>query len=103
MSEEHDIVYNLKVDTTETAKNIRELNRLFTTYLALARRAGLPENVLDALAQIQQFRVAIETLHRSIMLLYTTSGPIGWAIGIGGLALSGFMLLDQMEMRRPRY
>jgi len=103
MSEEQTVTFNLEVNVEEAKTNIAELNRLLTTYVALARRAGLPENILDAIAQIQQFRVAVQTLHRSIMLLYTTTGPIGWLIGLGGLALGGLMLADQMEMRRPKY
>lgn len=102
MSEET-ITYNIQVDTTDAKTNITELNKLFTTYLALARRSGLPENIVDAMARLQQYRIAIETTYRSLMILYAASGPIGWAIGLGGLALSTFMLADVMEARRPQY
>jgi len=96
-------VRGLKVDLQEVTVNITEFNRLFTTYLALARRTGMPENIAEFLSRVQQMRIAVQTLHRSIMLLYASSGPVGWAIGLGGLALSGIMLADQMEMRRPQY
>lgn len=102
MSEET-ITFNLRVDASEAITNIAELNRLLTTYVALARRVGLPENIMDAIARMQQLRIAAETAYRSVMLLYTASGPIGWAVAIGGLVLSAFMLSDQMEMRRSRY
>jgi len=98
-----DVTWNLKVDTSATATNIGELNRLLTTYVSLARRVGLPENIMDSISRIQQLRVAAETAYRSIMMLYAGSGPYGWLIAVGGLAISGLMLIDQMEMRRSSY
>jgi len=100
MSEET-VTFNLELNTTQAFAEIQELNNLFTTYLALARRMGLPDDVMMALSMIQQLRVAAETAYRSIMILYTASGPIGWIIGLGGIALSGFMTADQLT-RRPR-
>ena len=98
-----DIDYNIKLDVTDTVANIAELNKLWTTYLSLVRRAGLPENIVELMSQIQQLRVMIETTYRSLMILYAASGPIGWLIGFGGLALSTFMMADMMEARRPQY
>lgn len=103
MSEDHTITFNLDVDTSMAQTNIGELNRLLTTYVALARRVGLPENIMEAVRHIQQLRIAFETAYRSAMLFYTATGPIGWAIGLGGMAVSGVMLYDQMEMGRARY
>jgi len=100
---EETVTFNLRVDASEAIENISDLNRLLTTYLSLARRAGRPEDLLELLSRIQQIRVAIQTLYRSVMLLYTATGPLGWAIGLGGLAMGGMMLADQMQVRRPRY
>jgi len=69
----------------------------------LARRVGLPENIMEAIRVLQQLRIAFEMAYRSAMLFYTATGPLGWALGLGGLAVSGLMLSDQMSMRRPRY
>ena len=98
-----DITYNLKVDNSQVATSISELNRLLTTYVALARRLGIEGNLMDAIARFQQLRIAAETAYRSVMLLYTATGPIGWLIGIGGLGLSALMAADQMQARRTRY
>ena len=103
MSMDETVTFNLEVDTSNAKRDLQELNRLFTTYLSLARRAGLPENIVDAMSRIQQLRISIETTYRSLWMLYTASGPIGWAIAIGGLAMGGLMLADQMEMERRRY
>lgn len=100
MSEET-VTWNLRVETSEAVTNIAELNRGLTTYLALAHRMGLPENIMEGMRLFQQMRIAAETTYRSIMMLYTSTGPVGWAIGLGGLALSGFMAAD-MAARRPR-
>ena len=101
MSEET-ITYNITVNTSEAVTNISELNRLLTTYVALARRLGIEGNLMDAIARFQQLRIAAETAYRSVMLLYTATGPIGWLIGLGGLGLSALMAADQMQARRPR-
>lgn len=97
------VEYTIRVDTSEATANISELNRLLTTYVSLARRLGIEGDLMDAIARFQQLRIAAETAYRSVMLLYTATGPIGWLIGIGGLGLSVLMAADQMQARRPRY
>jgi len=64
-----DVTYNLKLDNSQAAASISELNRLFSTYLSLARRTGLPESIVDALSRIYQLQAAIQALYRSILLL----------------------------------
>ena len=103
MSEDHTITFNLDVDNSMARTSMGELNRLMTTYVALARRAGLPENVMETIRILQQLRIAFEMAYRSAMLFYAATGPVGWAIGLGGMAMSGMMLVDQMEMGRARY
>ena len=90
-----DVTYNLKLDNSQAAASISELNRLFSTYLSLARRTGLPESIVDALSRIYQLQAAIQALYRSILLLEAASGPIGWAIALGGISLSAVMITDQ--------
>jgi len=87
----------------DAAPRIREMNRLLTIYVALSRRAGLPAEIMDVIAKVQQARIAIDMLTRSIQLFYATSGPIGWLLLIGGLGISGFMLADTFALRRPEY
>ena len=83
--------------------NFNELNRAARTYLALARRSGLPENVMQAITSVYQLETAFRLAYRSAMMLYAGTGPVGWAVGLASLALSGMMLADQMEIRRSRY
>lgn len=95
--EGHTVTFNLEIDTTNAKANIIELNRLFTTYLALTRRMGLPENVVDAMRKIQQMRIAIQTATMAINILYAATGPVGLAIGLGGLAMAGFEIAGVAE------
>jgi len=76
------------------------MNRLLTTYVSLARKTGLPPEIMDMIAKAQQARIAVETLTRSIQYFYTVSGPIGWLLGLGGLAVSGFMIADLIDIER---
>ena len=94
MSIDEGVTFNLEVDVREAATSVSELNRLLTTYVALARRAGLEGDIMTALAKLQQLRIAIQTVYRSLMLFYSVSGPLGWILGIGGLTMGGLMLGD---------
>ena len=103
ITEMREQVLGFKRDLSGLKTEIREVNRGFTTYLALADESGLPKDMIQALRTIQQVRLAVEMLHRSFMIMHAASGPIGWIVGLGGFAVSTIMLVDQMEIRRPRY
>jgi len=90
-------------DVEVARKHVGELNRLLTIHLALSRRLGLPEPVEDFVNKFVRAKLALDAATRSIQLFYATSGPLGWALLIGGLALSGLMLADSFEMRMPEY
>ena len=96
-------IRGLKGDIVDTEKEALKLNQLLTTYVAVARRSGLPPEFLDFIAKAQQARITIQTLTRSIQYFYTVSGPIGWLLGLGGLALSSFMIADLIETERSTH
>ena len=96
-------VRSLQAELRGATPEFSEFNRLLTTYIALSRRAGLPPEIMDLIAKVQQARIAVNMLSRSIQAFYATSGPVGWLLGLGGLALSAFMVADLMEMERPQY
>jgi len=81
---------------------VRDMNQELTIYLALGRRAG-SEDIRTLISLFQQGRITAEMFTRAIITLTTVSGPWGWALGIGQLVLSGLMLSDMMQVRRPRY
>lgn len=96
-------VREFKLEAESAKTSVTELNRLVRIYVALARRGGLPPELMDLIAKAQQTSVAIETLTRSIITFYTVGGPLGWLLGLGGLALSGLMVADIMEIGAPQY
>lgn len=96
-------VRDFERDLRKAAPRIAEMNRLLTTYVSLSRRAGLPPEILDMIAKVQQARVMVQNLIRSIQMLYLTTGPIGWLLGMGGIAMSAAMVIDLMEIQRPQY
>jgi len=81
---------------------ITETNDALTIYLALGRRAG-SEDIRTLISLFQQGRISAEMLTRAFITLTAASGPWGWLLGFGQLALSGLMLSDMMTIRRPRY
>jgi len=103
VSEARREVDDLKNGLREAIPTISEFNQLTTTYLSLARKTGLPENIVQAGVTLQQFRVTLQLATRSAQLLMAATGPWGIALGLGGFALSTIMLIDQMSLRRNRY
>jgi len=96
-------VREAKHEVDEFKASLREANDLFTTYFALADKAGLDRKFVSMVRQLQQVRIAAQMAYNAIMMLYTGTGPVGWVLGFGSLAISGVMLIDQMEMGRARY
>jgi len=90
-------------DLQQLTPEMAETNRLITMYVALTRQLGLPPPIMELIAKAQQARITIQMLQRSIMLFYASTGPVGWAIGLGGVAVGALMLSDMMTIRRPRY
>jgi len=82
---------------------VREMNEGLTMYVALSRKVGLPPYIMDNIRIFEQLRISAQLATRSIIMFLTASGPVGWAIGLGGMFLTAFTLVDQMEMRRPHY
>jgi hypothetical protein len=72
----------------------RETNNALAIYLALARRSG-NENVNQLISLFQRGRITAEMFIRSIQTLYAASGPWGWLIGGGQLALGGLMFAGE--------
>lgn len=98
-----DITYNLKVDASQAIEGYSELLKAVNMYVALARRLNLPPEIDALIRKVLQANVAVNTLTRSVQLFYATSGPLGWALLIGGMALGGLMLIDTFEIRSPEY
>lgn len=102
MSEET-LTYNINVDVSQATQGVNDLVKALNMYVALSRRLNLPPEIDGLIRKAMQGKIAIDTLIRSIQLFYATSGPLGWALLIGGMALGGLMLLDTFEVRMPEY
>lgn len=87
-------VQGLKTDIDMALPSLREMNRLFRTYLSLAHRMGLPPEILQIPTMAYQAIAAIKMLTRSVQMMYLELGPVGWALAIGGLAVSSLMVVD---------
>ena len=96
-------LHALQEQAEQTEVSLNDLNTAWRRYLALARRVGLPEPIMDAMTRLQQLNIAMRTLYTSALMLQTVSGPVGWATAIAGVALGTVMLADQMAMERTPY
>jgi len=89
-----ELVTQLKREVEETKTTLADVNSMLTTYLALANRAGLRGNIIDALRKLQQMRIALQLTLRAIQLFEAASGPVGWAIAIGTGLVAGYAVAD---------
>lgn len=92
-------VEKLNLNMEQAKTSLSELNRLLVTYLSLARRFGLPDEIMSAIAKIQQLRVTLMAAYQAMKLTQAAilaGGPIAWALAIGGLGLTAFMATDFM-------
>lgn len=95
MSEET-VTFNLEINAENAADQLREVNDLFTTYLALANRAGLRGDIMDALRKLQQMRIALQLTLRAIELFEAASGPLGWAMALGTAGTAFFTIQNSV-------
>jgi len=100
MSEET-VTFNLELNTEQALSSIRQLEGLLYRSLALIRRLGLPEDMNQAIYEMQRMIMTIRLLHTAIILLESASGPIGWLrAGVAtGTTLVGLGSTIEYEMR----
>jgi hypothetical protein len=98
MSEEETVTFNLELNVEQAYSNMRRLELLLYRTIALARRFGLPDNVTEWFYLVQRAVLSIRMLQTSLMMLYTASGPVGWALGIVGLSSAAMTMGDTIEM-----
>lgn len=100
IDEAREKVRAFKTEAASAKTEVYEMNRLLTTYIALGRKIGSPE-LTFLINSFESLRIKVEMAYRSLMAFYTIGGPIGWAVGIGGLIT--LTLMTAMEVRRPQY
>jgi len=98
MSEEHLVTFNLELNVEQALSNLRRMETLLYRTMGLIGRMGLPENIDQAVAKIQQLIMTIRLLHSAIIALEAASGPIGWAFAGVGIATAGFSLADSLDI-----
>lgn len=103
MSEARNQVKGLKDILREITPELKAINQEIRMYFALADESGLPRNLVQAVRTFEMTAIAAERAYRSIMLLSAATGPFGWLFGLASFAVSTVMLVDQIEIRRPRY
>lgn len=103
VKEMRDEIREFKRELEEAKISFREINNIFTDYIALARRLGLPTDITEQMATIQRLRITAEMMYRTIMMLEVVSGPIGWLQFIAQVGLVAFTAIQEVEIRRSHY
>lgn len=93
-----DITYNLRVDTTKTARDLLKVQTLLYGTLGILHRLGLPEPIDAAIIKIQRLISTLNMLRMSLIAVEAAAGPVGWAMA--GISVAGTVLTigDTLEM-----
>ena len=85
-TEDHIVSFSLEINVEEALTNIRQVQAILFRTLSLLRRAGLPENVDDAIAKVQRLIAILNALRLTLIAVQAASGPYGWALAAVGAA-----------------
>lgn len=96
-SEDHTVSFTLEVNTSRAVRALLKVQTVLYGVLGLLHRLGLPEPIDAAIRKLQQLIAAANMLRRSLILLETASGPLGWTmatVAVVGTALSFGEMLE---------
>jgi len=103
MSEET-VTFNLELNVEQAYSEIRKYETVMYRVLGLMNRAGLPEDVQDAIMLIQQLVMTARLLQTAIAALNVSmmTSPAGVVLGGVGIMMAGVSGIEsvQMYMRR---
>jgi len=103
MSEET-VTFNLELNVEQAYSEIRKYETAMYRVLGLMNRAGLPEDVKDAIMLIQQLVMTTRLLQTAIAALNVSmmTSPAGVVLGGVGIMMAGVSGIEsvQMYMRR---
>ena len=78
------VSFSLELNLEQAYTDIRRIETVLYRYFALLRRAGLPEELDDAVRKVQTLITIVNQLRLSMIAVHAASGPIGWLLaGIG--------------------
>lgn len=95
--EDHTVSFSLEVNVQKAYENVRQLQTILYRTFALWRRAGLPEDVDEAISKIQQIISLLNQMRLTAIAAYTATGPIGWALALVGAAGTVATTVEMME------
>jgi hypothetical protein len=94
LSDEETVVFNLEVQVSEMSMgNLRKLELIAYRSIALLRRMGLPEQIDQGIAKLQNFIMIIRLAHTALVAFNAASltNPLGlamFALSVGTLAFA---------------
>jgi hypothetical protein len=95
-----EVTFNLELNVEGALGKLRQIEGLTFRTLGYMQRLGLPENVNQAIGQLQQLAMTVRVLHTAIIAFELATGPIGWwraGLAIVGAAFSVGGLVSSMS------
>jgi hypothetical protein len=98
MSERVEVEYALTVNVEDALSNVQQLERMLFKTLSLARRMGLPDDVMQQIAFIQRLIHTLRTLRLAYEAYQVVAAGLGGFFGLPFLGLgiisAGFAIAD---------
>jgi len=96
-----EVVFNLRIDTTQAStdvhslmENFNKLEAVALRYISIARNMGLPDNVQESINLMTRAIVIMRQAQMTMHLLQLEMGPIGWAMFIASGTLTMISAAD---------
>lgn len=99
MSEETNIIqWILQLDVDKAETQINKMRRLIYRLLYLMKQVGLPPELEKMMQIAQRVIAALNMMKLAIYQFYVSTGPIGWALALTGIATSAIMMDSTAQM-----
>lgn len=104
MSESVEINYLLTISAEQAISELRSVETLMMRTFSLMRRAGLPENMVEAINKLQRLIMTVRMAQQALMLIQTAmipgAGLIAQIMAIVGVTSMAFVAADTYDYMR---
>jgi len=104
MSEQVEVDFLLTVNVEQAVSEVRQVEAVLMRTFSLMRRAGLPENVEQAVMKLQRLIMTVRMAQQALMLIQTAmipgAGLIAQIMAIVGVTSTAFVAADTYDYIR---
>jgi hypothetical protein len=104
MSEQVEVDYILTVNVEQAVSDVRQVEAVLMRTFSLMRRAGLPENVEQAIMKLQRLITTIRMVQQALLLVQAAmipgAGIVAQVMAVVGVTSTAFVAADTYDYVR---